>query len=596
MKKLVPLLVSGVVLLAGGGAVALLARRAPADPAPDAVAAEASASPARPSPPPPRKTEPSSFELDADERSRAALAEIEQWRTDHASDLAGALERYKDLAKRFPETEVAVYATRACASIEERLADQDRAAREEAAKKEAALAAEAEARRRGGPAGAVPHASSADAKAAALAAQRVETELRDIARSGRLDDACARARELAAPAPLTEELARLAAGRDALRAALVEVEGERVESFDEARLAVKTKKREVALARLTKAPKMKPADAASAAEFLLLRGAGATALLLAESASASGELLERARAAAREEKGREAAEALDAAIASGDAAKLRAAAERWKQDPAFAARKDAWKDAFTKARTKVLQTDPAQFFRAAHVKTLPGGVLSITYDWKDARSALDWIVDPGLPNSAIKLDTKRGQALVEGHVRNPARFVGKVRVRATLTPTKGATPNASLLLHDQGGWDGVLVALGWDGKGLAKVAIPKNAPSRGGQSLAPPVDAVVLPLGAEKSSGWKIAAAEPAEVCALGARLRLDVVKDDKVLSVRANGAPLFEISPAPLPGQVGGVGFVPDSSTIVLHEVAIEGKLEPEWHQTAAAERARAEADELVK
>src|SRR5204863_2976428 len=125
------------------------------------------------------------------------------------------------------------------------------------------------------------------------------------------------------------------------------------------------------------------------------------------------------------------------------------------------------------------------------------------------------------------------------------------------------------------------------------VAIPKTAPTNGGKTFKAPVDALLLPQGSEKSETWKILAGQASE---LGGKLRIEAVKDDKLLSVRVNGASLFEIAPAPLPGQVGGVGFVPDSSAILLNEVLIEGKLDSEWHQTAATERARAAAEEVVK
>ncbi|HZV01083.1 MAG TPA: protein kinase, partial [Planctomycetota bacterium] len=348
-------------------------------------------------------------------------------------------------------------------------------------------------------------------------------------------------------------------------------------------------------------------ERAAVALYLIFRGRGDAALALAVGAGEPGKaLLDRARAAAIDEKKRSVGVALDAAIAFAldttknpveSSGKLRALVERSAGDPVLASRKDAIKDAYARARARAFREDPALLLHGAKAR-IEKGVLTATYEWKDASAARDWIVDGDCPNGALKIDPAKATALVEGHVRHFARLTGKVKVKATVASVDAASPNVNLILHDQGSRSGLLLGVGWRPKDLASVTLPKNAQVRGGQTVPLPAIAVVILDPKKKPSEWRVESAESGgdDVAAPGRKLKLEATKEDAALRVRLNGTTVVDLSPAPLPLQIGGVGFAPEASGLVLHEVTLEGKLDAGWLEAQINDQANAEAAALVK
>jgi predicted Ser/Thr protein kinase len=348
-------------------------------------------------------------------------------------------------------------------------------------------------------------------------------------------------------------------------------------------------------------------ERAAVALYLIFRGRGEAALALAAGAGEPGKaLLDRARAAAVEEKKRAVGIALDAAVAfaldttknaAEGANKLRALVEKGAGDPGLASRRDAIKDAYAKARARAFREDPALLLHGAKAK-VEKGVLTATYEWKDASAARDWIVDADCASGSLKIDPAKASALVEGHVRHVARLTGRVKVKATVASIDAASPNVNLVLQDQGSRSGILVGIGWRPKDLASVTLPKNAAVRGGQTVPLPAIAVLLLDPKKKPSEWRVESAESVgdDVAPPGRRLKLDVTREDALLRVRLNGTTVVDLSPAPLPLQIGGVGFAPETSGLVLHEVTLEGKLDAGWLEGQIGDQAAAEAAALVK
>ncbi len=420
-----------------------------------------------------------------------------------------------------------------------------------------------------------------------------------------------------------QELERAFAGREVLRTVAathpdLDLGGgvnATIERLDEARLVVILKPRKkggpVEAPLATVLPKLahvgSDTDRAAVATYLLLRGSGEAALLAALGAGEAGKpLLERAQAVAADEHRRTFATALDAAIALAldasksalDAtAKLKALVEKNLADPAVVARHDAIKDAYSKGRARAFHDDPALVFHGGKCKVERGGILSVTYDWKDAVQGRDWVIEGDLPGGALNVDTKKKLAVIAGHVRHVARLTGKIRVHATVAAVDAARPNVNLVLHDQGSFSGLLVGIGWNPKDMTKVTFPKDAMAHAGENVGLPAIAVVVLAAGKKPAEWRIESAESGgdDIAAPGRRVRLDVSKEDAALRVAVNGATVVDLEPAPLRLQLGGVGFAPDSSGLVLHEVQIEGKLEADWLIGFMADQAAAEANALL-
>jgi hypothetical protein len=422
---------------------------------------------------------------------------------------------------------------------------------------------------------------------------------------------------------LAAQLDRLVAGEAAVKAALEAmpdgpvgpgVSG-KVESVDARALElhVKTKsgKKTAPLARVPAERLLKgldPSARAPAGEWLLLRGAATLATAALEQAGDAGEkLLPSAREAAVGELARETEADLDRAVAeasresvSPEAAleTIKAAVDEHRSSPAYASRRDKLLAAARAARAAQIARDPVAFFRGKAKLDTKAGIITLTYEWKNADEIADWEAEARWPGAKIEL--KKGAAVITGKVRLVPRFLGPVHLKATVVPLDDSAPNVNVLLHDQGGWGGLLVGLGFKAATYTQTRLAADAESRAGWVVKLP-GLVLLetfePAALRPITSWKCDAAgewHPGLLPA-GHKARIEIQKEDKGILVKLNGSPVLGLSRSLYPGAVGSVSFVPESSGLVVQDLEAKGKLDPAWVKDRAAALAKADAEALV-
>jgi hypothetical protein len=475
------------------------------------------------------------------------------------------------------------------------------------------------------------------ANAAVLDAKKRTADLTKLAlataASGDLDGAAksvqaARADASLAPAKadldaLAAQLDRLVAGEAAVKAALEALPdgpvgpglSGKVESVDTRALElhVKTKsgKKTAPLARVPAErllAGLDPSARAPAGEWLLLRGAATLATAALEQAGDAGEkLLPRAREAAAGELAREAEADLDRAVAeasresvSPEAAleTIKAAVDEHRSSPAYASRRDKLLAVARAARAAQIARDPSAFFRGKAKLDAKTGAITLAYDWKNADETADWEAEPRWPGA--KLELKKGAAAITGKVRLVARFVGPVHLKATVIPLDEAAPNVNVLLHDQGGWGGLLVGLGFKAATYTQTRLAADAQERAGwivklpglvllETFEPDAQRAITTWKCDASGDW-----HPSLLPA-GRKARIEIQKEDKGILVKLNGSPVLGLSRPLYPGAIGSVSFVPESSGLVVQDLEVKGKLDAPWVKERAAAMAQADAEALV-
>jgi hypothetical protein len=156
------------------------------------------------------------------------------------------------------------------------------------------------------------------------------------------------------------------------------------------------------------------------------------------------------------------------------------------------------------------------------------------------------------------------------------------------------------VLHDQGGWGGLLIGIGFKASPLgASVRLDKDAPEGANTTLRLPallvaetVETTVRP-GSKPPAAWRVVQGIPWDPALLpeGARVPIDITKRDDALRVLLGRTTVVATKTPPCSGAVGGVSFYPSTTGLLLHEVELTGTLDPPWLRERAAERAKAES-----
>src|SRR5581483_11919989 len=119
------------------------------------------------------------------------------------------------------------------------------------------------------------------------------------------------------------------------------------------------------------------------------------------------------------------------------------------------------RDAYATARQRALERDPTLIARSGRA-SFQDGTFTIVYSWTNAKQAADWVADPQVSSSGVRVDAARGVAAIKGHVTNAVKFAGKVRVRTVAGSVEGASANLNVVFDEDGPGTGLLVGLGYD--------------------------------------------------------------------------------------------------------------------------------------
>lgn len=244
---------------------------------------------------------------------------------------------------------------------------------------------------------------------------------------------------------------------------------------------------------------------------------------------------------------------------------------------------------------EIVNQDPGQLFKCeARRQSKRNLKYQLKYDFSDPKQRLDFLVDKKtLQDSAVSLVERTLD--ITGRIQHVASWLGgSLEVSLRLRCKNAERPNINLMIADQGGALGTFVGIGSQMKKTTEITLDASVRPGGVKVLLP-----ANLIADATSNGFKYVFADPRSVLKTTPDkvLRYGLQRSRRGgLSVKVGSKTLISVSKnSPNYDKPGHVGFYLDGVGLVLHEVLIEGTLDPTWARQYAQKIASKKVAELL-